>query len=73
MSAEEVQAEPVVRRLLRVEQVAIALGIGKSTAWVLVRSGALVSVRINDRRLVPVGEIDAYIARLTAEQHPTVE
>ena len=45
----------------------MALGIGKSTLWELMRSGELKSVKIAQRRLVPVAEIHSYVQRLQEE------
>lgn len=40
-------------------------GIGRSTLYLLLRTGELGSVKIGRRRLVPQSQIDAFIARRT--------
>jgi excisionase family DNA binding protein len=57
--------------MLTPEQAAAALGIGRTTAYALIKSGELRSLRIGRLRRVPADEIDAYTARLAGEQHPT--
>jgi excisionase family DNA binding protein len=54
------------RVLLTVEEAGERLGIGRTTAYSLVRSGALESVRIGRLRRVPVSAIDEFAARLVA-------
>jgi excisionase family DNA binding protein len=54
-------------RCLRVEDVARALGIGRSTVYDLIRSGRLRSIKIGRRRLVPRDAVEALIARLQEE------
>jgi len=49
-------------RVLRVEEAARALGIGRSLAYDLIRSGRLRSIKIGSRRLIPVSAIDEAIA-----------
>lgn len=41
------------------------LSVGRSTAFALVASGQLRSVRIGRRRLVPVAALDEYVAELS--------
>jgi excisionase family DNA binding protein len=43
-----------------------ALGVGRSTAFALAASGALPSVSIGKRRLVPVAGLREYVRRLSA-------
>jgi excisionase family DNA binding protein len=57
--------EPV---FVSVPEMAKTLGVGRTTAWDLVWSGVLPSVKINQRRLVPMAEIRKYAERLQAEQ-----
>ena len=52
-------------RLIPVEEAARLLGIGRSTAYDLIRAGRLRSVKIGKRRLVPAGAVDETIERLT--------
>ena len=54
------------RVLLTVEEAGERLGIGRTTAYSLVRSGALESVRIGRLRRISVSAIDAFAARLVA-------
>ena len=61
------------RVLLTVEQAADTIGIGRTTAFALVKSGELKSVKVGRLRRIPLDEIQAYTARLLAEQNPTIE
>jgi len=54
------------RVLLRPEEVAQALSIGRSTVFGLMRSGELRSVKIGKSRRVPVDAVTEYVARLSA-------
>jgi excisionase family DNA binding protein len=56
------------RVLLTVEEAAQRIGIGKTKAYELVKSGALKSVLIGRLRRVHVDAINAYAARLVADQ-----
>lgn len=58
------------RVMLTVEQAAAALSIGRTTTYALIKSGELRSLTIGRLRRIPLDEIEAYTARLTAEQHP---
>ena len=51
-----------VPRVLRVEEAAQLLGIGRSLAYDLIRSGQLRSIKIGRRRLIPVDAIAEAIA-----------
>lgn len=55
-----VVAEPL---LVPVRVAATRLSIGRDTTYELVRSGRLRSVAIGRRRLVPVSELEAFVAR----------
>ena len=50
--------------LLKPEEVAECLNIGRSRVYELMRAGALESVRIGARRRVPRTAVDAYIEHL---------
>ena len=64
------ETRPVPERvLLKVEEAAERLGIGRTTAYSLVKSGELASVRIGNLRRVPVAAINDYAARLSAQQN----
>jgi excisionase family DNA binding protein len=54
------------RVLLRPEEVAEALSIGRSTVFHLMRSGELRSVKIGKSRRVPVDAVTEYVAGLSA-------
>ncbi len=58
---------PLAPRLLRVERAAKLLGISRSTAYELVASGELRSIKVGARRLVPVDELDGFVARRLPE------
>ncbi len=51
------------RLLLTVEEAARRLGIGRSLAWRLVRSGELLSVRIGRLVRVPERKLQAWLDR----------
>lgn len=48
-------------RLLRVPEVAEALGLGRTTVYSLIKSGALRSVRVAGCRRVAETDLEAYI------------
>lgn len=54
--------------LLTVEEAAACLNLGRTSMFALIRSGQVVSVRIGRSRRVPAAAVDAYAARLVAEQ-----
>lgn len=64
MSTEESNKQGM-RRLLDMKQVADTLNVGRSTAFELVLSGQLRSVRIGRRRLVPSEALEEFLAGLT--------
>lgn len=77
--AEQQQAPQVVaneprpmpkRVLLKVEEAAQQLRIGRTTAWRLVSTGELQSVLVGRLRRVPASAVAEYAARLVAEQSP---
>lgn len=71
MPAQTPTGQPLLpRRMLTVEQAAEALGIGRTTMFALIKSGAVHSVLIGRLRRVPADELDAYTARLDADQAP---
>ena len=51
-------------RLLGVNECTQYLNVGRSKIYELLDSGELESVRIGDRRLVPVEALEAFVARL---------
>lgn len=60
-------AEHVEPRLLSVEAAAAALAIGRTKAFELVESGALRSLKVGTRRLIPVAALDEFVAALERE------
>ena len=54
-------ATPVPRAALKVEEMAQALGLGRSKCWELVRSGEVRTVRFGRSVRVPVSEIERLI------------
>jgi excisionase family DNA binding protein len=57
------------RVLLTVEQAAAALAIGRTNVFKLIKTKEIASVRVGQLRRIPASEIDAYVARLIAEQN----
>ncbi|MGH9069654.1 MAG: helix-turn-helix domain-containing protein [Acidimicrobiales bacterium] len=47
---------------IRVEEAARRLGIGRTTAWSLVRAGELPSVRLRGAVRVPVGALESWLS-----------
>lgn len=57
-------AEFTIKLFLSLPETADALGVGLTTVKKLVRTGEIPSVKIGDRRLVPVEGATAYAASL---------
>ncbi|NYH52801.1 excisionase family DNA binding protein [Nocardiopsis arvandica] len=55
------------KKLLRVEEAAALLGIGRTRAFEQIRLGRLRSVKIGTSRLVPAVALDEYVALLLEE------
>lgn len=55
-------------RLYRPEAAAEQLGISRAQVFRLMQSGELQSLKIGRSRRVPAEQLDAYVARLRAEQ-----
>ena len=53
--------------LLRPEDAARALGVGRTKVYELMRSGALRSVRVGGLRRVPVAALNEFVTRLEEE------
>jgi excisionase family DNA binding protein len=53
--------------LLRPEDAARALGVGRTKVYELMRSGALRSVRVGGLRRVPVAALNEFVIRLEEE------
>jgi excisionase family DNA binding protein len=65
------QSPTVVRKvLLRPEEAAYALGIGRTLVYALIGSCEIESVLIGRARRIPVEAVEAYVARLCGEQWP---
>ena len=60
------QPSQSVQTLIRVEDAAQRLGVGRTIVYRLISSGELPSVRIGRRRLIPVESIASYVAHLLA-------
>jgi excisionase family DNA binding protein len=54
--------------LLKVEEAAVELRIGRSRMYALVGAGEVVSIKVGGSRRVPYAELVAYKDRLIAEQ-----
>jgi excisionase family DNA binding protein len=59
------------RELLRVEEAAERLAIGRTRMFALIREHAVESVKVGRLRRVPADALTAYIRHLVAEQQPT--
>jgi excisionase family DNA binding protein len=57
--------------LLRPEEAAEVLGIGRSTLYELLAAGQIESVHIGKARRIPVASLEQYVERLRAEQNPS--
>lgn len=55
------------RLLLRPEEAADRLGIGRSQMFDLLRRGEIVSISLGKSRRVPVGALEEFVSRKTAE------
>lgn len=47
------------------------LSIGRTVLFDLLRRGDITSVKVGRRRLIPAASLDAYLARLVADQTGT--
>lgn len=54
--------------LLTVEEAAARLNLGRTSMFMLIKNGHIASVRIGRARRIPAAEVDAYAARLVADQ-----
>ena len=58
--------EDTLKLLLNLREVGDALAIGESTTKALIRTGAIESIKIGDRRLVEVSALETYLANRRA-------
>jgi excisionase family DNA binding protein len=56
------------RLLLRIDEAARLLGLGRSKAYELVAAGELPAVRIGRARRIPVASLEQFVAQRIAEQ-----
>ncbi len=61
-----INAEPELTVLLKVEEAAVRLRIGRTTLYALIRTGELPSVRIGKLRRLRPADLTAYATRLSA-------
>lgn len=54
-------------RFVGVQQVAKALGLGRSTIYEMIQDGRLTSVHVGRRHLVAVDEVDRFADELAAQ------
>ena len=57
-----------VKLAYSVDEACSATSLGRTAVFDLLRRGELTSVKVGRRRLIPVASLDAYLARLVAEQ-----
>jgi excisionase family DNA binding protein len=62
-------AEYGLRVLLKVEEAAARLQIGRTTMYQLVRRGEIESIPIGRLRRIPADCLDEYVARVRAQRH----
>jgi excisionase family DNA binding protein len=60
--------EAVPKLLLTPEEAADALGVGRTTVYELLRTGAITSVRIGSSRRIPTSSVQEYVRGLTSQQ-----
>jgi excisionase family DNA binding protein len=58
----------MTRLLLTVPEAAEALAISRSKLYELLASGAIISVRIDGSRRIPLTALEEYVARLLTER-----
>lgn len=71
-SHEELAAVADTPLLLRVEEAARRLDIGRTTLYALVMSGEIESVLVGRSRRIPAECLDEYVQRLRAENRPLI-
>lgn len=53
-----VELAPGSRRAISIPEFCLAMGISRSTAYLLLNAGTLRTIRLGGRRLVPLSEVD---------------
>ena len=53
----------MTRLTYTVPEAAAAIGVGRTTAWGMVRQGVLPTLRVGRRVLVPVAALETWLAR----------
>lgn len=61
-------ADTIPKRAYTMNEAAVTLGIRHTLLYTLVRQGAIASIKIGGRRVIPAAVLDAYLERLMAEQ-----
>ena len=56
----------IKRRTMTVDEVAKALGVGRSTAYAAIHRGEIPAIKIGDRRLVPIVAIERMLDEAAA-------
>jgi excisionase family DNA binding protein len=62
-------ADTRVKLAYSIDEAFLALSIGRTQLFDLLRRGEITSVKIGRRRLIPAASLDAYVARLVTEQN----
>lgn len=74
MASHELQDSATTPLLLKVEEAARRLGIGRTKCYALVMSGEIESVPVGRLRRIPAECLDEYVQRLRAEtRHPATD
>lgn len=64
-SGQSRRESPIEKMLLTPAEAAVALAIGRSKLYELLRAGAIASIRIGNCRRIPVGALEHFVAELT--------
>jgi excisionase family DNA binding protein len=59
------ELEPLRRRVLSIKEAGVVLGISKASAYEFAASGALPTIKLGRRRLVPVAALDRLLGETT--------
>jgi excisionase family DNA binding protein len=62
------QTPPIERLAYSPGELAKAIGISKTYAYTLVRNGRIKSIRVGSRWLVPVREVEAFLAKAKEDE-----